>query len=589
MNYGSIALLLLLAKVTFSQNFTETSQTSGVIHEHVDPHIMGGGAAFFDYNKDGYEDIYITGGNNRDQLFENNQNGTFSEIGIAAGLGMTSAIKTNGVTTGDIDNDGYREIFVTTSEDYANLLFYNNGDGTFTDISTSAGLTALSWSMSASFGDYDNDGFLDLYVGEYVNYFNTPFYNFMSTGIPNKLYHNNGNLTFNEVGASANVNNNGGALSTAFTDFDNDSDLDILLGNDFGGLFGGNGLFLNNYPTIDFTDISVSSDIYNEINAMGIAIGDFDEDLDLDYYVTNMMANLFHVNNNDQTFTQSAVMTNTESASVVSWGTFFFDYDNDTYLDLFCASGGVMTMANPQQNVLYQNQQNGTFLDVTVGEGMDSIRRSRGAIYGDIDNDGALDVLVVNVDGDGTSPEPTKLYTNSNTNNWVELDLMGISANRDGFGSHIRLVAGGRSFLREIGGGSSYLSQNSSVAHFGLSSIIQVDSAIVTWPNGHQDIYTNLPINQRTTLIEDLTGIQDLPSFDLNVYPNPATEQLLCSIQGSVIKSIEIIDMRGNQVYFDSTVNKKNVSINVSKIPTGYYQLILKDQYHSFLKKIVID
>ncbi|MDX2361085.1 MAG: FG-GAP-like repeat-containing protein [Crocinitomicaceae bacterium] len=587
MKFIILLLLALPCQLINAQTFLESSQAMGINHEHIDGHIMGGGAAFFDFNNDGFEDLYITGGENRDQLFENNQNGAFTEVGILAGIGMTDTIKTVGVITGDLDNDGDREIFVTTSEDHNNLLFLNNGDGTFTNISISAGFTANTWSTSSSFGDYDNDGFLDLYVGEYVNYFNVPFFNYMSAGTQNTLYHNEGNMTFTEVAVTANVNDNGGALSTAFTDYDNDNDVDLLLGNDFGDLFGGNGLFRNDYPSTYFTDISVSSDIYREINAMGIAVGDFDEDLYLDYYVTNMMENLFHENNGDQTFNEVATSSGTESGNVVSWGTFFFDYDNDTYLDLFCASGGVMTAAVAQQNVLYANQQNGSFLDVTVTEGMDTIRRSRGAIYGDIDNDGALEVVVVNVSANGVFPQLTEVYKSSTVNNWIEFRLQGISSNRDGFGSHIRLVADGRTFLREIGGGSSYLSQNSSIAHFGLDQIPTIDSVIVTWPGGNESVYTAILINQRITLVEDIAGIEDLPSYDLTVYPNPAKKSIFCSLNdGAIIDIIEVYSMQGDLVLSELEVGSEEFNINLEHLPASNYQLIIRSGNRTFSRKI---
>ena len=162
-----IALLpiLALSLQTIAQTFTEVSQSAGVIHTHIDEHIMGGGAAFFDFNNDGYQDLYITGGEYQDRLFQNNQDGTFTEVGQGMGIAFTSGIKTVGITTGDIDNDGFRDIFVTTSEDHNNLLLKNINGTSFVDFSTNIGFTDSSWCTSASFGDADREGLIDLYVG----------------------------------------------------------------------------------------------------------------------------------------------------------------------------------------------------------------------------------------------------------------------------------------------------------------------------------------------------------------------------------------------------------------------------------------
>jgi hypothetical protein len=562
-------------------------------HVHLDSNLMGGGVACFDFNNDGYEDIYMTGGTNRDQLFENNQNGTFSEVGISAGLSITGSVKTVGVTTGDIDNDGDRDLFITTSENHNNLLFLNNGNSTFTDISISAGIIDSSWSTSASFGDFNRDGYLDIYVSNYVNYFDLPFYNFLISGTLNKLYLNNNNNTFSDVTMGTSAFNNGGALATSFTDFDNDNDVDILIGNDFGVLYGGNALLRNDYPASTFVDISNSSGIDQEINAMGIAVGDYDEDLDLDYYITNMMGNLLHTNNNDETFNEDAASLGVNAGNTVSWGTFFFDYDHDSYLDLFVASGGVMSVAPPQLNELFQKQQSGIFTSVGLIEGITDTCRSRGAAYGDLDNDGDLDLMVINTYFDTVLAKNASVYKNEmiSINNWIKIDLVGTISNRDAFGSHIRVVANGRSWIREIGGGSSYLSQNSSIAHFGLGSNLLIDSIIVSWPSGYTQIETNINSNQVVTIIEDdFTELHENDNNDgIVVYPNPVNSILKCAIPKSRgVSLIELYTIQGEVI--DSFIPNSGPEyvIDTKKFADGIYYLHIKCTNRLVIKKISI-
>jgi hypothetical protein len=570
-----------------SQTFTEQASALNVTKIHIDTHIMGGGAAFFDFDNDGFQDLYVTGGETRDHLYLNDQTGSFSEIGISAGLGITENIKTVGVTTGDIDNDGDRDILVTTGSGVPAILFLNNGDNTLINISSSAGIVDSRWSTSAVFGDYNNDGYLDLHIGNYVDYIDVPFYDFMTSGNLNNLYLNNGDNTFTDVASSTNTANAGGLLANTFSDYDFDSDVDLILANDFGNLYSGNALLRNNYPTDDFLDISVSADMYYEINGMGVAIGDYDEDSDLDYYITNMMANLLHTNNNDQTFINDAFNSGTEAVSTVSWGTFFFDYDNDSYLDLFSASGGVMTMAVPQLNNLFENQQNGTFIDNATLQGVSDTCRSRGAAFGDIDNDGDLDIIVVNVDSDSINAKSASLYVN-NTNgasNYLAVNLVGTTSNRDAFGSRVRVVSNGRSWIREINGGSSYLSQNSSVAHFGLDNLADIDTIEVTWPNGEVQIDTNVNMNETITITQDeLSGLpKKLEESDLIIFPNPTNKNITVS-SSEIINSILITTLGGRTLKEMDTYSIKQ-AFDVSELPEGIYLIVINN---ALVRKLII-
>jgi hypothetical protein len=495
----------------FAQDFTRIEEAAGIDHQHIDEYIMGGGAAFFDSNNDGYIDIYITGGELRDKLYLNNQDETFDEVAIAAGFGMTDSIKTNGVCTGDIDNDGDRDVFVTTADGYRNLLFMNNGDGTYSEIGVSAGINDNVWSTSVTMGDYNMDGFLDIYVGNYVTIEglpDTPFYEQLDQPIGNYFYVNNGDNTFTDMAQDLDIDISGGTLAVTMTDYDRDNDVDIYVANDFGGVFGANDMYRNDYPVNEFTDVSSSSNTNATINAMGIAIGDYNEDQNYDYYISNMSNNVFYKNDGDDTFTNVASLTNTTCNEGVSWGVFFFDHNNDTYLDLYVANGGVLMqdINRNQRNVIYSLDPDFNYSgndDFTI---LEDSAISRGAIYGDIDNDGDLDIFSVNIN-DTLGEFNAHLYRNDNDNgnSWLKVRVQGVENNFDGFGSYIMVYEGSHSYIREIDGGSTYQSQNSSIAHFGLGEISMLDSVVINWLGGDKQRLYDVPSNQSLHIIEGLS------------------------------------------------------------------------------------
>ncbi|MCH7490797.1 MAG: CRTAC1 family protein [Gemmatimonadetes bacterium] len=502
-----------------AQSFRDVSSSAGIRHFCLDVNRVCGGVAFFDYNNDGTDDLYLTGGEEPDRLFRNEGDGTFRDVTKEAGLDFIRRFVTVGVATGDIDNDGFRDIFVTTGEDYPNILVRNNGDGTFSDISESAGIAREKrWSTAVTFGDYNLDGYLDIYVANYATYDGLPYDEHLTGGISNWLYRNNGDNTFDEVAKSLGVANPDGlTLAVAFTDVDGDHDVDLMVANDFGYLFVPNALFRNEHPHGVFTDFSEASATDTAINGMGFAIGDYDEDGDFDYYVTNMMGNVLYSNTNASgVFRESAKAMGIDDRRSTSWGAAFIDFDNDTDLDLIVANGRVLTRYNlqdvdhverflkPHENKLYRADGPGNFIDVSRGEGVADSTKGRGLAVADYDNDGDLDFIVAVVN-DVVPPHGYALLYRNETpagNHWLKVRVEGTTSNRDGFGSHIRVVAGGRTWIREIGGGSSYLSQNSSVAHFGMGDYAVADSLIVTWPGGEREIFTDIRTNQTVFVVE---------------------------------------------------------------------------------------
>lgn len=610
MNRLLVLLFLISPYISKTQTYTEVSQSIGINHAHKDLNRMGGGSAFFDYNNDGYEDLYLSGGNDRDYLYENNGNGTFTEVGIAAGLASTGTYQTFGVITGDIDNDGDRDLFLTTfmdtdtlGNDYFvnNKLFVNQGNGTFIDESANAGITDSTMSISATFGDFNKDGFLDIYVGNYLAN-DGPIQDSLGNltgifaqGFANYYYVNNGNGTFTQSANISNVMDMGCALAVAATDYDNDSDVDLYIANDFGEWNVPNSLYQNNQPNTSFTDVSVSSNANIGLFGMGIAVGDYNEDLHLDYYVTNLGANVLLHNNGDGTFTDTTVFAGVVNQWVdtllsTGWGCAFFDYNNDSYLDLFVANGQIPMPADfrathPEDpNKFYHNNGDGTFTDTSDYLGMSSPTIAHGMAYADYDNDGDIDFVTVVIDKaiPSDSMPHTLFYQNDatgNNYNWVQVKLEGTVSNRDAFGAHVLVHAAGRTFLREVGGGSSHASQNTSVQHIGLRNISQIDSIVVKWPNTGSQTFHNININQRHTFFEgQLNSLSTLENEDqVEVYPNPTSQQLHINITQKDLKPFDITlyNVLGEIVYQQSNCSQQKVTISLESLSlnSGIYSL----------------
>lgn len=563
--YLFISLPISTSAQTF---FLKRSSDIGINHDFkVNDELIGGGAAFLDYNNDGHEDIYLTAGVGRDKLYQNNGDGTFREVGITAGLGITDDRVTVSVATGDIDNDGYREIFVGTSHIFGNLLFYNNGDGTFTEISQNAGISQdKSWSMSVSFGDVNLDGYLDIYVGNYIET-DRFLYNAQNEVIgfdhvcyTNYLYLNNGDKTFTEVSGTYGADDWGCALATTFTDFDQDGDVDMLVANDFGEWVVPNRLLRNEYPLSYFADVSIQSNMDVGIYGMGIATGDCDQDGDLDYYVTNLGRNVMLMNIGDGTFsdvTTEAGIEDTYSFTnslSVGWGTAFADFDNDMDMDLMVSNGHVPSAAfipniEASPDKLYLNNGDFTFNDYSQEANANDGSKGRGLIVSDYDNDGDQDYLVIPVNSviNPITIQNVILFQNQLENelNWLKVKLEGTTSNRDAYGAQIRIKVGDKKWLTEIQGGSSHASQNTSIAHFGMGDAMEADSLWVMWPGGNTQVFTNISANQQILIKENAeqytTHIPTASLFkDLSISPNPFKDQLHINFSLSSASKVKI-------------------------------------------------
>ncbi len=495
-----------------SISFTDVSDKIGVHFRHQSllpffnlyQYALGPGISVNDYDNDGNLDFYVSNGLGfPGALYRNNGNGTFTDA--TARAGVANLREGNGVGFGDIDNDGDLDLYVTSS--MGNRLYRNNGDGTFTDITRQAGVGDGRNARSVSFVDYDNDGYLDIFVSNYDFEYNVDFGRNDNPGQGNVLYRNNRDGTFTDVTARAGIGYTGLAFAQVFTDYDNDGDLDLFIVHDVGKIV----LYRNNGDGT-FTDVSVQAG-FSEIGSwMGITSGDYDNDGYFDIFVTNVgppasmytpqlpgkLTNLMHAlyhNNGNGTFTEVARKAGVADAGW-GWGCEFGDFDNDGHLDLYLVTNffvmgvggmGDFSVYGPlppggiggTNSFFFLSNGDGTFREATSAVGINNPWDARGVALADYDGDGFLDIFVTNERG------PLVIYKNSgNRNHWLKVKAVGTISNRDAVGAKVKIVAGGKQQIREVSGGSSFKSQQSLEVEFGLGSQTTVDSVQVIFPSG---------------------------------------------------------------------------------------------------------
>jgi enediyne biosynthesis protein E4 len=513
----------------------------GIDHKRSIIEAKGSGLAFFDYDHDGWLDIYLTNGNRLDahwpagkapisHLYKNNRDGTFTDVTEKSGLGVTGW--QTGVCVGDYDNDGWDDLFCTFWGH--NILFHNNGNGTFTDVTRKAGLyqEQVRWGAGCTFLDYDRDGHLDLFVCNYIKLDpekipaadDTHYCQWKGIpimcgprGLPgdtNILYHNNGDGTFTDVSAKSGILKPGPrySITSVSYDFDNDGWPDIYVAVDSQPSI----LFQNNHDGT-FTDVAVMagcaySDGGHEQAGMGVAVADYDCDGWFDIFKTNFAddtCNLYH-NNGDGTFTDATFASGVGiNNRYVAWGCGFIDYDNDGWPDILQVNGHVypeidnyhldQTFKNPR--LVYKNLGNGHFQDISseMGLGIAEHFSSRGAAFGDYDNDGDMDALILNM-----NDLPSLLRNDGgNKQNWIKIKLEGTKCNRTAIGARVRVITGKHIQMDEVSSGGSVMSQSDLRLHFGLDKVETVDAVEVKWPTTQKiERFTQIKANQILTIRE---------------------------------------------------------------------------------------
>ena len=541
-HFTATALGILLVSLTVNADvqFVNVTAEAGIHFKHTNgakggyhlPEMFGAGGAFVDYDNDGDLDLFLVNSgdfsdsNLTSVLYRNNGDSTFTDVTAVAGVGNAGNYG-QGVACGDYDNDGYPDLYVTNFG--ANVLYHNNRDGTFSDVTRGADVADTLWSSSATFFDYNRDGYLDLYVVNYLDYsLDTPYppcgegeirsycHPKYFKGVPDRLYQNCGDGTFADITESAGISDIGGhfqgkGLGVVAADFNNDGASDLYIANDVPP----NYLF-NNRGDGTCEEIGLlagcaySADGIEQAG-MGVDAGDYNGDGFLDIFVTNFSyeTNALYRNNGDETFTDVTYEAHLGDASYrfVGFGGGFFDYDNDGHPDLFVANGHIfeniaqttdmVTYTQPDQ--LFHNNGDGTFAEASFNH-RKSV--SRGAIFGDYDNDGDIDLVVTQLNG------RAELFRNEggNRRNWIRIKLVGTISNRDGVGARIILTAGEDMRIQERHAGSSYLCSNDPRVFFGLGDHTTINRLEIRWPSGIVQVLENIKANRKFVVTEARHG-----------------------------------------------------------------------------------
>ncbi|MFQ6093380.1 MAG: CRTAC1 family protein [bacterium] len=546
----------------FSQQkaFTDITDQAGVRHRHHKPVLdekldnimpwmasVGAAAAAVDYDNDGDIDLYVTNSQrgHPNALYRNNGDMTFTDVAEKAGVAWVNEEKGTSMDAvfGDYDNDGDLDLYSVKWG--CNRLFRNNGDGTFTDVTEESGTGDCGNGNGAVWLDYNNDTYLDIVVGNYFRYvdlwrlentrvMHCDFEQARDAG-PNVLYKNNGDGTFTNVAFELGVADSGWTLDIGCADYDNDGDQDICDANDFG-----QDRFYRNNGDGSFSNVTDDVLGWDTRKGMNVDFGDYNNDGWLDLYISNVWTeeylqegNMLYRNMGDGTFADVAVETETYDGGW-SWGAKFFDFDNDGDLDIYVVNGfvsgkdkdkdkywidlatavtrpgfdpteatnwptmGDKTLSGYEESRFFRNEGNEIFTEVAAELGVNDRRDGRGIALADFDNDGDLDMFITNQGQDAI------LYRNDvgNKNNWLELKLIGTVSNRNAIGARVRVLSGDLSQIREVDGGNGNHSQSSYRLHFGLGQREAIDLVEIRWPSGAVQKLTDVAINQILAVTE---------------------------------------------------------------------------------------
>lgn len=611
-NRLTLLVLLLIHATYLNAQFVDISDQLPAEYVNISPNLMGGGVGIIDVNADGLEDLYFTGGSGTDALLLNTGRG-FEDISVSSQVfGFTSLVHTTGIAVGDINNDGFDDIFLTTNANSENKLLINQGDNTFEDGSGTYQIPLEKvWSMAAAMGDVNRDGLLDIYVGNYIE---TPkaiigddneIIGFDHICSPNQLLINEGDH-FEDISISTQTDDDGCALATAMVDINEDGLTDIYVANDFGAWVTPNKAYLNDGNGA-FTESSLSLSLSDSIYAMGISFADLNGDLKKDYYITNLGKNSLRLSTPDQSYQEVAAdygVSNTRVTEFLTtgWGTVFLDIENDGDQDLFVANGFIpsanfIRTTEEDPNKLYQNNSNGGLEDISERAGVDGVGIARGGVKADFNNDGYYDLAIANVKQqiniDGIS---SKVYLNDydRANNWVGLVLKGSTSNMNAFGSKAYVYTEETVQYQELSNSGSHGSSSSQRLLFGIPQHEVVDSVVVRWPGGTLSTFYNLDKNNYYELTEGSDVVASLgcgEEFDKQwgcpsaithleesianetpsvVYPNP-TQGFLTISQN--LHNLQLVDLQGKVLLEWQSVNKGG-KLDLTSIHQGMYVLL---------------
>lgn len=600
---GIFILMLLLSRLTYAQLFQDYSSIAGINHHAVDSLRISAGVVIFDYDNDGLDDVYLNGGEKPHQLYKNLNDFDFERVTVASGLTEIAA-NIYGANAADLDNDGWEDLVLTTGEGMHTLLLKNNQDGTFSDITQDSGLeTNNYWGTSITFADFNADGYVDFYIGNYAKNPVIPLDGDQRKGpYPNELYLSTGKpFKYEELAMQKGIAGKGFTLAVMATDLDQDFDIDLYVVNDFGiGINEGNKYYENDGNN-NFTEKSEEKGLDLRIFGMGVSTGDYDKDGDFDLYVSDLTANHFLQQQRDGTFL-NVVQETLAKGDYVSWGASFFDANNNSELDLFIPNGAVI--GEQVQPSMYYENINGKFLETQFHQVTPPLF-SRGMGLSDLDKDGDLDVIINNTtEKDTLNPQLIPIYRNTanlraKENGFLFIDLEGELIHKDAYGSIVKLhLSNGQTLLRIKDNGGAYLSRHSSKVHFGIGTST-IDSLEVFWTNGSRNVYKDIPRNTWIIINElsgwelekgnKVTSLEKETVKSIEVYPTKVSEELIVDLSKINQKiNIHFFNIHGKLIKELTLEAGKKHQIDLSNFLFKSDLYLLKISYRSqvFTKKL---
>ncbi|MCE7991865.1 MAG: T9SS type A sorting domain-containing protein [Roseivirga sp.] len=587
-----LVIFLIIFVNTFSygfrQGFTEMGEETGL------GVAFSRGISVVDFDNDGFDDLYIARKNRHNTLFRNIGDGTFEDVAEMAGVDLVGDY--NQSIWADYDNDGFLDFYLTTETGDKNLLFHNNGDQTFTDVTLAAGLDISDFTTAAIWGDVNGDGFKDLFIFLLME--------------DDRFFLNNGDGTFSDYTAESGISMARLSMGATFIDYDLDHDLDLYVAHDG---HSGNFLFENDGGGL-FKDVSVSTGILSDSEGMGVSVGDFNNDGWPDLYLTNRLQNYLFRNNEGESFTEISSASGVGDEGM-GWGVSWLDFDNDGFLDLYIGNDSDYS---DYANVLYRNNGDETFTKLFEEEPLAGDKGTYGTAISDLDHDGDPDLVIANR---GTV-DRSEVFINEldNNNHWLIIRLMSEAMDRVPVGAMVMVETAAATHTRYVLSGTSWSADDSKSLHFGLGSVSQIETVHVTWPDGTTDEYRGLQVDMAYLLNADgtnqslsyeyvplknngtggaegvITGIDEpvLEKVKISAYPNPFTKELALplSLERSDRVTVTLVSYAGTEskgLYSSKLYpGEQTLRIPVVGLSSGLYllQITIGDQqyYQKILK-----
>ncbi len=568
-----IFLTLLFAQSAFGQfAFQDVSAAVGTME--------GGGQnigiSFCDYNNDNLEDFYVVCRTGPNHFYKNHGNGVFTEIAAEIGLNFQGNART--AVWGDLNNDGFEDVYIGNMNE-ADVLYLNNGDGTFSDITQIAGIDNDSRVFSANMSDVNQDGWLDIYIS--------------NSNSDNVLYLNDGenNPSFSHYTTEAGLKDTRHCMGVVFFDMDNDGDEDLYVTHDANIP---NTLYQND-GTGHFTEMGQAAGVAFRGFGMGVDAGDLDNDGFLDLYVTNLYKNVLYINQGDGTFLDFTEISKVGDIGM-GWGASIFDFDNDGLMDIYLGNDSNFY---PLPNLLYENKGNYKFAPMDTASVVASMQATYGVATGDLNNDGVQDLALANL---GSKDNAQILQNELDAGYWIGFKLEGIESNHSAIGTRIEILDNrGDLHVDQVTAGNGYAGQNTKRIHFGFGNVAAIKSIKITWPNGLVQEMEGLELGQYYSVVEGQTPTvlefeMTTPTmevlannFDISVFPNPTSQFLQVALPADLRSgvSIRMVNSVGQVVYHQANFTGEQLVIDLGDL-TGSFEVIIEGNGAFVSRKVLV-